>query len=488
MRQHILLRWPAFNSSAAVALSLTGLLLGIGTALAPVLVIALCIAAIIQMLVYWRVESAAYLYIGLFPLTVGIDRGAIFALLRPNEVILVLLWICVIVSALIRRRSLLPVGGIKVPDVLLVILATTTSLYSLLTMWARGLPIASDDYVYAMSLWKLLAVYLLLRTTLRSVRSIRQSIQVLVYSTSIVVTIGLLQVSGINSIVSALSAVWSDADEYSDGASSLRASSTLGAPIPFADFMAISSVLLFGLASIARIRHHRRLLRILAILCALGCFASGQASGVLALIICFAAFGLARGRPIQYLSIVAGISLASVLLLRSVVGARVDQIDQRTGLPAAWTGTNGRLANLQNLVLPELTSGWNWLLGVRTSARIVAPEPWREWIYIESGYAWLVWVGGVPALIAFIAFLVSAALAAYRVRAYSEDLSAIIGATGIAIVSLLAILMVLDPHLTYRGSSDLIVSVLSLCVGGQSLFSRGGADSIFGANRRAHQE
>ncbi|WP_344019834.1 hypothetical protein [Pseudonocardia kongjuensis] len=310
----------------------------------------------------------------------------------------------------------------------------------------------------------------------------------LVYSTSIVVTIGLLQVSGINLIVSALSAVWSDADEYSDGASSLRASSTLGAPIPFADFMAISSVLLFGLASIARIRHHRRLLRILAILCALGCFASGQASGVLALIICFAAFGLARGRPIQYLSIVAGISLASVLLLRSVVGARVDQIDQRTGLPAAWTGTNGRLANLQNLVLPELTSGWNWLLGVRTSARIVAPEPWREWIYIESGYAWLVWVGGVPALIAFIAFLVSAALAAYRVRAYSEDLSAIIGATGIAIVSLLAILMVLDPHLTYRGSSDLIVSVLSLCVGGQSLFSRGGADSIFGANRRAHQE
>src|SRR4029453_6776205 len=46
-------------------------------------------------------------------------------------------------------------------------------------------------------------------------------------------------------------------------------------------------------------------------------------------------------------------------------------------------------------------------LGVRRAAcsTLAAPEHWREWVYIESGYPWLLWTGGVPLVAAFLFFL-----------------------------------------------------------------------------------
>jgi hypothetical protein len=120
------------------------------------------------------------------------------------------------------------------------------------------------------------------------------------------------------------------------------------------------------------------------------------------------------------------------------------------------------LDNLERFVWPELSAGSNWLVGVRPSARIPAPEPWREWIYIESGYAWLLWTGGLPMLVAFIGF-VSIALRAMARFAHDGQSPVSVAATAaIAGLAIMVTLMLFDPHLTLRGAADLFFPLLAL--------------------------
>jgi hypothetical protein len=146
-----------------------------------------------------------------------------------------------------------------------------------------------------------------------------------------------------------------------------------------------------------------------------------------------------------------------------VIALRLIGFAGGTELPSSWTG---RLENLQRFVWPELTSGLNWLLSVRPSARIPAPEMWRDWVFIESGYLWLLWTGGLPMLLAFLFFCWTALAALLRSRReHAPDPIGVAATAALAGLALMTVLMLLDPHLTMRGSADLFFPLLALaCV------------------------
>jgi capsular exopolysaccharide synthesis family protein len=128
-------------------------------------------------------------------------------------------------------------------------------------------------------------------------------------------------------------------------------------------------------------------------------------------------------------------------------------------LPESWSG---RLHNLRTYFWPKLFSDWNFLLGVRTSARVSAGPGASDFVWIESGYTWLLWAGGIPLLACYVYFVLAAAKRGWLAARHSPGSASVAGTAAFVAVIVTAVLMNFDPHLTYRGSADTMFGLIAL--------------------------
>jgi 4-amino-4-deoxy-L-arabinose transferase-like glycosyltransferase len=107
-------------------------------------------------------------------------------------------------------------------------------------------------------------------------------------------------------------------------------------------------------------------------------------------------------------------------------------------------------------------SDLNWVFGVRTAGRVEGREAWRQWVYIESGYVWMLWTGGVVLLVGVVVLLILIARTGRRLSSSVEPTTGALGTTLITVAWMLAGLLVFDPHLTFRGAGDVLFILLAL--------------------------
>ena len=128
-------------------------------------------------------------------------------------------------------------------------------------------------------------------------------------------------------------------------------------------------------------------------------------------------------------------------------------------MPVSWSR---RLQNLHNYFWPHLFSHGNYILGVRPLAQVPAPHEQFGYVWIESGYTWLLWVGGIPFLVAYLWFAIRVLNRCWVIARRRMDGTGIASAAMVCAISSNLVVMLFDPHLTYRGTADVLVVLLAL--------------------------
>lgn len=444
-----------------VPLLLPGLLIGavaVGAASTYSVKLALAgaVAAGLVALVWARPAVGAYLVIALTPLTVGIDRGLAIPVLRPNEALDLLVGATLAVRGLVRART----GGlgrlrISRLEWSLVAMAVCSSVVPLLWMLARNHPITTDDLMYALVMWKYLGVYAIVRFSVRDDAQVRRCLWVGVFAASAVAVVAIVQSLGLFGVPGLLAHFYAP---YGDAGATAQArgSSTLALPAATAD------LLIFNLAVVAglwlRMHRHRLVLAGIALVLVLGALSAGEFSSTIGLVVALVSIAAVTGAP-RLLLLAAPAALAGMTVLKPVVATRLEGFGSASGLPASWVG---RLNNLRTYFWPTLFSDDNWTLGVRPSARVPVSSQILGYVWIESGYTWLLWGGGIPLLGAFVWFVVESVRSGWRAARHAVGAASVAGIAVVVAVLVTAVLMAFDPHLTYRGSADELFALLAL--------------------------
>jgi hypothetical protein len=451
--------WGPIVLAGAMPLGLALLAAPLAATSPPLVLLGLIIGAV-AVAVVAHPPLAAYLLLATTPLLVGIDRDKVLPMVRPNEAVALLLGGALLArglyGAIARRTVTVRPGRVELS---LLLLAVTGSLLPLLSMLARGREVTQDDLLYGLTLWKYLAIYLLTRASVRTPGQVRICLRICLATAAAVAIIAILQALELFDVPNLLAAWYAPFDDA--GALAInRGTSTLS------NAQATADVLVFNLAIasawLAAGATGRPALVGASLLFVVGIVATGTFSGLVGLLVALIAVGLLTGRFARILGAVVPLAAAAGLALRPVLASRLEKISPEKAVPSSWIG---RVENLRTYFWPEFKQDFsNMVLGVRLSARIPAPEAWRRYIFIESGYTWLLWTGGIPFLAAFVWF----AWTTMRVTAWvARNQNDAIGVAAIASFAALCVtttLMLVDPHLTLRGSADLSFPLLALAL------------------------
>jgi hypothetical protein len=404
-----------------------------------------------------RPATAGYLLIFLTPLIVGVNAGSLVPLIRPNEALIALFGIAIAVRWVARVRT----GDRQRPkldsvDLSLLALCLTSSVLPLIMMMVRQRAIQADDLLYSIVLWKLAAEYVIVRSVIVTREQAMRCLTLLMASAAVVCVTGILQSLnkfGVPALLAKYYAPLNVTTDLSQG----RGSSLLALPAAVADLAIIG--LAIAVALIVRGSRWRWLLGGLAVIFTLGVVAAAEFSTVLGLIVAFVVIVvLTKSRRVIGYAI--PVAVIGALLLWPVIEIRLSGFQSASGLPSSWLV---RLYNLRTYFWPTLFSDYNWILGVRPSARAVVPTTQYGYVWIESGYTWLLWGGGLPLLASYLAFAATSIRKGWR---FSRRADAA-GAAGMALAAIMCVqvvVMLFDPHLTYRGAGDTIFMLLALVV------------------------
>ncbi len=433
------------------------LLAGPVLVLAPAAVVAGVFALLTATAAFLHPPVAAYALVALTPLIVGMNRGAIFPVLRPNEGLALVVGIAVVARAMMHiAAGERPRLRLRTVDASLILLVITGSVVPLAWLVVRGETPTSDDILYALALPKYLFIYLIVRFTVRSERDVRRCLWLSLAAGGAVALIGILQslqLFGVPELLATHYAPYGDEAALYLG----RGSSTVAHAQAMADIMVFNLAIAAGLWVTGS--GHRVLLGAASVVFVFGSLASGQFSGAIALVVGVTAVGFVTRRMSRSLLALTPVVTLAAIALQPVVDRRISAFSSPGRLPNSWVV---RLENLRSHFWPQLFSDFHYVLGIRPAARIPIPGSTTAFVFIESGHTWLLWTGGLPFLAAFVLFLAANLRASMRIARRHRDAYGAAATASFAALAVLAVLTTFDPHLTLRGSADLGFALLAL--------------------------
>lgn len=351
-------------------------------------------------------------------------------------------------------------------DLAFAVVAFTGSVVPALLMIGRGRPISTEGIGQLMVFPKYFGLYLLMRIAVRRLEHLRIAILTMCGVGTVVSFIALVQTAAtqrVNDLFSKFG--WEVTEHFFIGKTTATIGNAILLGMYLSMLLAVALSLLFR--TLARRQQHivanpkgrRNTVAISGItgLLFLACLSTGQMSTLIA-ILCAVVIGLLAVRRGRYLGLFPLVGVLAIVPLWPVLNKRLEEFNGFNELPRSWAD---RLSNIQVHFLPELASNDNWFWSVRPETSKFDGNNITGTVFLESGYLAMLWIGGVFLLAAVVAFQITSLRATWqRVRHPNPWVAA--AATG-AFVGFFAtlFLMLIDSHLTFRGSADLLYTLLA---------------------------
>lgn len=418
----------------------------------------------LTLLVWTRPQWAAYLLAVAFPLTASMVRLPHIANLRPNELLLLLLFALL----LLRLLALwLPLPRFTWFDAAALALVLGGTLIPLATLYGRGEPVDSDILIIALGPIKNYLLFLVMRLALSRVDQIRRTLAVMLLTSGIISLIGIAQALQVPVIVHLLLTYYPSQQVFANVQTITRATSVMGGWNDFGSYLCF--VLLISVAAMAaRVALLPRLLfnGVVALdmvaLLLTGSFASmfGLVAGL-----CLLGLLFRKGSQMLRLLVLLGVSMAgAALLFAPLFVLRLH--DQFGG------GNQGiiaqslvyRLHLWQAYFLPAIAR--HPFLGVG----LVIPSS-IPWPTTDSGYLYLLFSGGVVYLLCYGYFTwccvrgTRQILQRYRLGTLAPAgpgaLAAALAASGLTIALILLGMNVSEAYFTYTAAASVFWMTLA---------------------------
>ncbi len=425
---------------------------------------------------------AAYIMLALAPLIVGLDRDQVIPILRPNEALLIVLVGVLSLHWLYEsRRIVVKPNGV---DLTMIGLVFTGFLLPLLTQTIRLRPLGFDDVLYALVFVKLGLLYGVFRYTIRRPEHVRAAIGFSLATASFLGLLGLADSLNVLDMAERLNPYFPNAGPQADDG---RGAATIGNPIGFGVYQGINAAL--ALAMLLGGERPRVPLAAAALCCSIGVFGSGQIGPALSFIVGLGVLALVTKSVLQLVRWSLPFVLLCAILITPLISQRVDGFggaevtgatrqsiaeaggqDESVLLFEANPGSSWevRLYNLETYFIPEFDDAANVMWGVTPQARVPSPLEGEDFIWIESGHLWLLWSGGVPLFVAFFAFIAVGAFTGRRLANSHPGPVGIVGAAVVAGLAMLFVAQTFDPHITLRGTADVLYPLAALMAVGRT--------------------
>lgn len=384
------------------------------------------------------------IYVLIMPFIAGVPRGELIPLVRLNEVLqfgLLGLGVLIAITGYAAgRRWRFEIAPV---DWWMFAVAFCGSFLPLASLLARGESFDFDSVVESMALFKYFLLYLLARTALRSTTDVAAVMMAVLVATTGVAGLALLEGFGVGPTGGITRSIVSDGQA---GAGEGRAYTMLGSAISTGAVLAMSAAVVYGLVIT---RRHVAPLGVLGVVM-LGVLATGQMTSLLAIVVVLGVAALHYRVAIKSIIIGVPVLLGAGLVAMPIIEQRLADSAGRSVIPQSWLI---RWANVTELYWPSISDG-GWIIGVDPDTVLVPPDTWRAEVFLESGYLWMLWVGGLPLLLCFCGFLI-AAWRSCNVETTDPTIE-VARVTARCAIVFMVVFNIIDPHLSLRGGADLL--------------------------------
>jgi len=306
---------------------------------------------------------------------------------------------------------------------------------------ARGGVLDVGAVASAFPLFKYLLLWIFVRLSIRTVADVSMVLVAAVAAGCCVAALAVPEGLGIGPVGDFTRAMTGGTTTAVEG----RAFSLLGSAISTGAVLAICATVAFGLA----VSYRSLLAACVTGMLVVGSVATGQATSVVAVATVLAVAAWRHKVFLKTVTVGVPFAMVAALVMAPILQSRMADVSSRSFIPQSWVI---RWVNITELYWPDIRAG-GWLWGVNPDPVVLPPDSWRTEVFLESGYLWTLWVGGLPLFLCFAGLLISI-WRSLKVES-SDPIFRVALTTGSALVVFMAIFNLIDPHITLRGGADL---------------------------------